>query len=456
MIQPLQSMRKIPISRKQAEFLRSQAKYTLFCGGVGSGKTKAGTLWALREMCRGDGVGFIGANTYAQLCRVTLKDFLATLAENRIPYVLGSRPPASWGTSPFPKHDMILSAKTAAGMRQMVCSQLTNYDIALRGVELRWFWIDETRDTPKAAFEVLMGRLRGGSHDLTRCGAITTTPRGFNWLYDCFISNGESALTDRTVITATSNDNPWLPPGYVDDLLRNYNPRLAAQEVGGKFVSLAEGQAYAEFDRNKHIGEDYEYNSELPLIHTWDFNLNPLCSVIIQIDPKTGVVWCIDEIHIEKSARTRDATSEFIRRYGKHRGQVKVYGDRNGLNRHTASDSTDFTVIESEYLPVFGLNLSMEINYSSNYDVSDSVQDVNNLLENSRGQIRLRLRPECEFTIRDLEQVTYKPGSRSLDKGDTHDGGATLTHHTDALRYYVSFEHPARSNVARSVSVRNW
>jgi hypothetical protein len=440
---------RVPINRKQSLFLGSTARYTLFCAGVGAGKTAAGAMWSAREMAAYPGLGFIGTNTFRQLTQVTLKAFTEILDRWDIPYVFGVRPPAHWGKSPFQKHDMVLSSFVGGRLAQVVCSQLGTYDY-LRGHELRWFWADETRDTKEEAFDVLQGRLRGGPPDAPRRAAITTTPNGFNWLYDRFVSDGERALKDRLVIYATSHDNPWLPAGYVESLMANYSPRLAQQEVGGKFVSLAVGQAFAEFSRDAHIDSSLAYDPDSDLIHTWDFNVNPLCSVILQVDRRSGLVCGIDEIHIEGSARTRDATDEFIRRYGKHRGRVLIYGDPSGRSRSTRSHETDYDLIREAYQPVFNERLAIKVAYSAP-GVFDSVQDVNSLLMNARGEVRLKFHPRCEYTIRDLEQVAFVPGTRELDKSDE-----TLTHHSDALRYYVSQAHLRKPLAITGYTPKGW
>lgn len=441
---------KVPVSRPQGNFLASQAELTLFCGGVGSGKTKAGAMWAAREALTQPGVGFVGANTYQQLHRTTLKAFCEVLTDWSVPWTFGKRPIPRWGKSPFPDHSGILSMLVQGQLRQVICSQLGSFDY-LRGIEIRWFWIDETRDTSREAFNVLLARKRGGPADARRPGAVTTTPDGFDWLYDAFVGNGENALKDRSVIHADSRSNPFLPDGYVDGLLANYSARLAQQEVGGKFVSLTSGMAFAEFDRSVHIdAERCIYDPGRELIHSWDFNVNPMCSVILQEVRETGEVLAIDEIHIEGSARTWDVTGAFIARYGEHMGKVTVYGDASGRARKTCAADTDFALIEQAYQPVFSDKLRMNSNFA-NPSVYQSVQDVNSLLRNAKGRVRFKLHPKCEYTIRDLEQVAFRPGTRDLEKGD-----AGLTHHSDALRYFVSMRHPAKSNKASEYTPQGW
>lgn len=405
-------------------------------------------MWATREILTADGIGFVGANTYKQLVRVTLKALLETLSDFRVEYVFGRRPPASWGKSPFESHEMICSVRAGGGLRQIICSQLGSYDY-LRGIEIRWFWLDETRDTPREAFDVLLGRRRGGPPGSRRPGAVTTTPDGFNWLYDAFVSSGEKALPDRRVIYANSRSNPWLPKDYIDQLMASYSPRLAAQEIAGKFVSLTSGMAFAEFSRDEHVRSDIAYHPDLDLIHTLDFNVNPLCSVILQEQPN-GEVWAIDEIHIAGSARTWDATDAFLDRYKTHRGRVRVYGDASGRSGKTNTRHTDYDIVEDAYRPVFNNRLVMLPN-TSNPSVYESVQDVNSMLRSAKGQKRLYFSPKCEYTVRDLEQVAFIPGTRQLDKSDPE-----LTHHSDALRYYISDRFPARHVQVGGTTPEGW
>jgi len=50
---------------------------------------------------------------------------------------------------------------------------------------------------------------------------------------------------------------------------------------------------------------------------------------------------------------------------------------------------------------------------------------------------QLIIDPKCKTLIQDLEKVTNKQGTRDIDKSNK-----LLTHSSDALGYYISFEHP--------------
>ena len=55
------------------------------------------------------------------------------------------------------------------------------------------------------------------------------------------------------------------------------------------------------------------------------------------------------------------------------------------------------------------------------------------------------------FSQAAFEQVVFQVGTRQLDKRDPG-----LTHHTDALRYYVSTEWPAKKRAAGGVTPAGW
>lgn len=432
------------ISPKQFEFLERPEPFVFFCGGVGSGKTEAGARWVIREaLYRSPGIrGFIGANTYAQLYTVTVPPLLTLLDELGIEYRMGRAPPPEWGRTEFPKHNNCLSLRwpgRVRGMTQILCRSLEN-PTPLRGLKLGWFWLDEVRDAPEEAFQILLARMRGygaaqGFHDHVMRGALTTTPSGYNWVWESFV--GPKRFADVAMITATSYDNPWLPRSYADGLLKKYSARYAKQEIYGQFVNLASGQACPEFDRLQCVRADIQYDPTLPIVHSWDFNVNPIGTVVGQ--RRGDDAYVIDEIRIEGSARTLDACEEFINRYGHHQGLVTVYGDASGRKRDTRSTHSDFDLIAKAYGEHFGRRVAIKPNYS-NPSVKLSVGGLCSRLLDGDGNRHLFLSDRCAETIADLEQVAFVEGTQEIDKSDHR-----RTHQFDALRYWISAEWPLRS-----------
>jgi len=120
----------------------------------------------------------------------------------------------------------------------------------LASLNLAYFWIDESRDVPQRARQILIQRLRQG--DYTN-GYITSTPRGKNHDYQFFVgeqdaeryTRGQSTIyetDDRLAITNVSTGaNPHLDPDDVQAIRDEHPSGLLEQEVEGGFVEPSGG-----------------------------------------------------------------------------------------------------------------------------------------------------------------------------------------------------------------------
>jgi hypothetical protein len=432
------------LTPKQLRFFRSPDPLFLFCGGVGSGKSFAGGTWSLAQSIRYPKArGFVGANTYLQLSKSTLPHLWRLLRQHRIAFVYGKQPPAAWGIeSPFPDHKNVISLQTGA---QILTYSLDNYD-AMRGIEVAWAWIDETRDTAKEAFEVLLERLRGFDDIYPGLGyplRVTTTPNGFDWLWERFV-DPDHRMPGAGYVTATSYENPHNPPNYAADLEARLGKQLAQQQIHAEFLNLAVGRAYA-FKRQIHVGPVF-YRPELPIIIGHDFNVAPLCAVAMQIDRAKRTVEVLDEIVIPDSAQTRESAAEISRRFKDCRqpgstvkagpmAQMIVFADAAGRSRDTRGTQSDLAILLAELRKTFPE--ARDGTPSCNPLVVDRVNALNALLDPAKGPPRIRIGPNCAKLIRDLEQVSFKPGTREIDKGN-----GQLTHLSDALGYPIAAVFP--------------
>lgn len=428
------------LTPKQLRFFRSVDPLYLFCGGVGSGKSFAGATWGLGQAIRYPRArGFVGANTYLQLSKSTLPHLWRLLRQHRIPFVFGKAPPPAWKIdSPFPDHKNVISLANGS---QILTYSLDNYD-AMRGIEVAWAWIDETRDTAMEAFDVLLERLRGfddiypGMRYPLR---VTTTPNGFDWLWERFV-DPDHRMPGAGYVTATSYENPHNPPNYAADLEARLGKQLAQQQIHAEFLNLAVGRAYA-FKRAAHVAQVC-YRPHLPLIIGHDFNVAPLCAVVMQADRQTRTIEVLSEIVIPDSAQTRESAAEIGRRFKDCRqpgsihkvgpmAQMIVFADAAGRSRDTRGTMSDLAILLAELRKVFPE--ARDGTPSCNPLVVDRVNAVNALLEPAKGPPRLKISPTCTKLIRDLEQVSFKPGTREIDKKN-----GQLTHLSDALGYPIA------------------
>ena len=391
-------MMQINLSQKQADFITSDGFAVLFAAGVGSGKSYIGSHWAKEKVINDPkSKGFIGANTYGQLKNATLATFFGVLDDHNIKYN-------------YNQNRGIINVNGTI----IYAYSLDNYQ-NIRGIEIGWGWLDETRDTPREAFDVVLGRLRDKRAKKLEL-RLTSSPCGYNWLYDYFA--GPNKKPGYSMVQGSSFDNPYLPPSYVESLRDSYDEKMYQQEVLGQFVTTGVGQVYYSFNRLRNV-KPVAMDPKYPLMIGMDFNINPMSAVVFQcIGPEIRV---IDEISL-MSSDTSEMGKFILAKYGR----VRVIPDSTGKRKQTSSKGlSDHQILR---------DMGHEVVYNANPARFDRYVCVNNLLEKDR----LVIDPKCKHLIADLEKVTYRPGTTEPDA--TTD--KTLTHISDALGYGCWFCFP--------------
>lgn len=435
-----------PNSRAQFQFLTDVTTYCLLgLGGIGSGKTWMLGRYVMLKMRRERGrrtIGGIFANTYDQLEKVTLPEIWAVFAELGMEdgkdYVYNRRPPWPGFKTRFKKHNRVLSVRDWG---QAMAFSLDDPDAA-RGPTLGWAAGDELRDWEYMAFKIVMGRLR-----CPRCSHVefrgVTSPAGFNWIYDFFVTEAEKQGDRRKIINLKTSDNARnLAQDYEADLRRVYDERFAQQELDGKFVSQISGMVFYGFDRTINRRRIAPLLGAKLLI-SFDFNRTPFTVLIgqrIPIPNADGLdaVHVLDEVRME-NAGTADVCKEVFRRVkGIDRGvEVHVFGDASGgYVASTNSNVSDYEIISAAFRAAYGDRFHRRWP-DANPSIAETVNVVNGMLRPASGAPRLLIHPRCEHLIKDLEQVRYIKGSKEIDKSDKE-----RTHASDCLRYMLNTEFP--------------
>jgi hypothetical protein len=158
-------------------------------------------------------------------------------------------------------------------------------------------------------------------------------------MFNTFASEDALARTDRKLIKMRTQDNPYLPPDFIERLQANYDPNLLRAYLDGEFINLTTGTIYDRFDRAKHVITELPSIDNEPLRVGIDFNVTNM-SAVIGIRSGNGLV-IIDEI---SGAHDTDALgAEIRRRYPDHR--IYGYPDASGGNRSTNAAQTDIQIL---------------------------------------------------------------------------------------------------------------
>lgn len=390
---------RIQLTKPQHSFLSMPEDIGLFCAGIGSGKSFVGAHWSRDQLAfEPKAKGFIGANTYNQLQNATLATFFGVLDDFNIPY----------------DYNQNKNIITAAG-RTVYAYSLDNFN-SIRGIEVGWFWLDETRDTKRQAFHVVLGRLRDKNAKRRR-GRLTSSPNGFDWLYEDF--GGPSKKPGYGLVHGSTRDNVFLPDGYVDTLKDSYDEKAYLQEVEGQFVNINTGAIYYAFNRSKNV-KPQKRQEGFPVRIAMDFNVNPMAAVSFQdIDGKIHVL----KEYFMMSSNTHEMGAAIITDYGLG---TEIIPDSTGKALKTSSRGlSDHAILR---------DMGLKVVTNRNPGRVDRYNCVNNMFEKER----LEIDPSCVKLIRDCEQVAYKEGTNEpLTSADS-----TLTHISDAMGYGCWYHYP--------------
>jgi phage terminase large subunit len=275
----------------QLDFLRSGAIFRRYQGGQGSGKTLAG-CWEVRRYCwlHPGAVVLCTEPHYGMLRDVMLPEFQRQFEES------GEAPLVKWVASAW---RFELNNGAQIWLRQ--CDRVDS----LRGPSVAAIWMDEAAQSPFAAYQILVGRMRqrGYPHVFLTTG----TPRGKNWMHWTFTAGdrpegapgyiGAAAGITAASFFSNSLDNPYLDEVTRAGLESAYPPGslLHRQEVLGESV-IFEGLIYTGFDAEKHVASAPDGHAFVRHVIGCDWGwANPGVLLPVGLD-RGNVTWSREEV----------------------------------------------------------------------------------------------------------------------------------------------------------------
>lgn len=307
---------------------------------------------------------------------------------------------------------------------------------SLRGVGIHFLVMDEVQDIdPKAWKEVLRPTLAStGGH-----AVFIGTPKSYNFLYELYtrgqkesnIAAGRWKSWQFPTLTS-----PFIPVHEIQAAREDMDPKSFKQEFEASFETMS-GRVYYPFDRTVHVRES-PFNERLEIWVGQDFNIDPMSSVILQLQPN-GELWAVDEISL-RSASTEDVADELERRYFKWQSRITLYPDPAGNQRQHARGETDLKMLADR-------GFDKQLYRKKHPPVADRVNAVNRMLRDATGRVRLYIDPKCKELIKSLEQTIYEPGGREVNKK------LEVEHMADAIGYPIEFRFPVRKIIIAGVSI---
>lgn len=371
--------------------MHSDARYHAFISGIGAGKTVAGIIRLLLNVYEWNPgkTHYVIAPTVPALRNVIIPELrkwnVLAAAEEWKP---------SEKTLTFPNGSRVVF-ESADNERKIE---------RLRGPSIASFWIDEAANISQTAWDIMIGRLRDGDY-LNAC--ITTTPKGFNWVFERFHPDGEKYGPDvNAVLEVESTANPHLPEAYAD-ITDEYAGTFHAQEVGGKFVQ-PEGLVYGAFGRDSHVVDTFPANPDRFIFGVdWGFS-NPSAIVAIMLT-RTGEAVVCEEFY--ESRVTVDDLTDVLKDMQRRWKPGPVYCD--------PSEPANIEQLQRVGIDALG----------ANNDVMSGIQHVTSRLD------RFAVHESCQNLVNEFRMYRYD------DSADDEQPVKQNDHLLDATRYALFTAH---------------
>lgn len=313
------------------------------------------------------------------------------------------------------------------------------------GAAKDWIMFDE--EPPKLVYEEASIRI-GGGRKLQIFGACTLLPSegqvgGVSWLFPDKIKPWQAGKpVGWNIYTSAIYDNPHLSQKEIARLEALYpegSNQRAIRLYGELLPGLAGARAYPSFDSRIHVRPQGELIQRRPLCWMWDFNVEPLVSLVGQ---RHGNVFKVfKEIVLEEGSIPEMCTA-FKEYFPAHQGEIWVYGDATGKHRHAGTGKSEFKLILNEMMR-YGAPIRLKVP-EQNPPVTARVNSIQMQLRDATGQTNIEIDPSCEELIADMEQVLLDPRGNIKKTHNRRDPYCRRTHTSDAFGYWIAYEEPVR------------
>lgn len=327
-----------------------------------------------------------------------------------------------------------------------------------QGAEKDWFHMDE--EHPYDIYEEAVIRV-GARPLLFYCTATILPPEGHvggtSWVFPKIIQPYQDGrLPHIGVFGASIYDNPGIPRSEISRLESLYPEGSLSRRIrleGEWLPGIGGSRAYSAFERQIHVQELPPLNVRRPLCWTWDFNVEPLCSLVGQY---TGETFLIYRELVMQEGSIPEMCQLFYDKFPNHQAEIRIYGDATSEKRSTHTGKTDYFLIRNE-MKGYGVPIRMCVP-ESNPHVPDRINSVNRALRDEDGLVKLLLDPSCQELASDLENVLRDGRGGILKTNNKKDPYFQRTHTSDAMGYWVSYVAPVRpptDAIQKHVSIPN-
>lgn len=426
------------------------AHEVLLSGSVGSAKTILLAHLAVRHCAENPGARVL-------IGRKALPDLKRTLYRKIQDHMHGS----FRAGIDFHETASIANIRFRNGSEIIAASWADRSYMKVRSLDLSMALIEELTendDEDRQAYEEIKMRVGRIPHVKQNIIASATNPDSpSHWAYehfelikdegiDCGITHlGLGPHGDRKptkhVYYSVTEDNPFLPISYREQLRRDLDPKMYLRMGKGRWIEIKSDGIYHQYDRATNYRKaKYDVQLGLPVILAWDFNIGegkPMSVAVMQYHPFQDTFHIFGEVVIE-GMRTEQACEELQGKGFLDLGcPVVVHGDAAGRHKDTRNIRSDYDIIE-KYLVNYrdqsgrSLRVSMDVPVA-NPPVRTRHNTVNAYCRNDLGQHRLFVYEAAPTVDKGLRLTKLKDSGLYIE-----DDSKDYQHITTAVGYALS------------------
>ena len=343
----------IKLTEPQNLFIHCGESNPAIVGGLGSGKSFAGIMRLIKLMLEN-----VGANGGYYLPTYDLIRLRAMPGVEETLDLLGIGYTVNKSTYSIKIH----------GYGDII---FRSYDCPERIVafEVAFSIVDELDILSKEKAAIVWRKVSERNRQNVACGnsigLVCTPDSGINgFVYDKWVKRKQDGYV---LYKASTYSNPFLPKGYAEQILANYDEVLANLYLNGEFVSLNQNKIYHFYDRKRHAST----RTIQPTDHLHiglDFNVGGTCATVFVIDG--DIITAVEEF-------VSHDTQDFINNLTRYDTlNITIYPDASGNSKRTNASESDIAMIRRAEYKVKHL--------ASNPAVRDRINAVNGLLSHNR------------------------------------------------------------------------
>lgn len=185
--------------------------------------------------------------------------------------------------------------------------------------------------------------------DLKGDAYFLSTPKGKKHYFRELAENYKKYPKSWAFFQMPTLSNPYIDPAEVEEARQMLPPVVFAQEYEAEFTDMVSDNLFIQtFSKDKHVSkEPIAYNPSIPTYISIDFNVSPLCCIVVQMDLHFRAIHIINEYR-QMDSDVYELCDWIKSNYDSRR--IFITGDAAGFNRsaYSRSHQSAFQIIQTE------------------------------------------------------------------------------------------------------------